>query len=130
MRRPKMPEPTKCTSGTGNSARVYYQFDLPNCRLGMHNVTTGRQIATAEQPGAVLNIWMGRRINPRRGMRVEPERPISFELYAEAGPDFYADGGLWWEGRRLVDYDGTDHLIPEVAAALRKLGYTIPRDME
>jgi len=35
-------------------------------------------------------------------------------------------GGLWFEGKELVDYDGVYSLPKEVADKLKKLGYKLP----
>jgi len=35
-------------------------------------------------------------------------------------------GGLWFEGKELIDYDGVYSLPKEVAAKLKELGYKLP----
>lgn len=37
----------------------------------------------------------------------------------------YSEGGLWFKGKSLVDYDGCYELPEEVAIALMDLGYDV-----
>jgi len=48
-----------------------------------------------------------------------------FELYDEAtgGDEWYAEGGLWFEGKELVDYDGVFALPQCVCDCLRQHGF-------
>lgn len=39
-------------------------------------------------------------------------------------------GGLWFEGKNLIDYDGTVELPKEVIEALRKLGFFVGEEFE
>lgn len=39
-------------------------------------------------------------------------------------------GGLWFEGKNLIDYDGTFELPKEVIEALRKLGFFVAKEFE
>ena len=41
-----------------------------------------------------------------------------------------AEIGCWFKKNRLEDYDGVFALSPWVIKALRKAGYTVPRDFE
>lgn len=49
----------------------------------------------------------------------------SFELYdIDTGGDrYYAEGGLWFEGTKLVDYDGVFSLTDSVVNQLKEWGY-------
>lgn len=47
-----------------------------------------------------------------------------------AGDRWIAEVGCWFENNRLIDYDGVYGLTPWVVKALRKAGWTVPRDME
>jgi hypothetical protein len=48
-----------------------------------------------------------------------------FELYdiETGGDDWYAEGGLWFEGNKLVDYDGVYSLLTSIIDKLKELGY-------
>ena len=48
-----------------------------------------------------------------------------FEMYDEAtgGGDWYAEGGLWFNGKELVDYDGVYALPQCVCDCLRQHGF-------
>lgn len=48
-----------------------------------------------------------------------------FEMYDKAtgGADWYAEGGLWFDDKQLVDYDGVFSLPPCVCECLRNNGY-------
>lgn len=37
----------------------------------------------------------------------------------------YSDGGLWFDGKELVDYDGCYELPEEVMLAIKERGYNI-----
>ena len=39
-------------------------------------------------------------------------------------------GGLWFEGKNLIDYDGVYELPAEVIAGIRELGYIVAREFE
>lgn len=43
----------------------------------------------------------------------------------EDDEETYSEGGLWFEGRDLVDYDGCYELPQEVALAVNELGYHV-----
>ena len=49
-----------------------------------------------------------------------------FEIYDEesGGDEWYAEGGLWFKDKELVDYDGVFSLPHSVVTKLRELGYT------
>ena len=59
-------------------------------------------------------------------VRLNGERG-SFEFYDEetGGENWYAEGGLWFNGKELVDYDGIFELPKFVADKLEELGYDI-----
>ena len=40
----------------------------------------------------------------------------------------YVEGGLWFEGKEVVDYDGIYELPDEVKLAIRYMGYKIDDD--
>lgn len=48
-----------------------------------------------------------------------------FELYdiASGGDHWYAEGGLWFDGKVLTDYDGVFELLPCITQKLNELGY-------
>lgn len=50
-----------------------------------------------------------------------------FELYdLETGGDrFYGEGGLWFTGNKLTDYDGVFELSQHVIAKLKEWGYDV-----
>jgi hypothetical protein len=39
-------------------------------------------------------------------------------------------GGLWFEGKNLIDYDGVYELPSEVIAGIRELGYIVTQEFE
>jgi len=49
----------------------------------------------------------------------------SFEFYdtETGGEAWYAEGGLWFEGKELTDYDGVFELPTEIINILEKAGY-------
>lgn len=48
-----------------------------------------------------------------------------FEMYdvETGGGEWYAEGGLWFEGKELVDYDGVFSLPPCICECLRNNGF-------
>lgn len=71
---------------------------------------------TREQDDITLSVTIG--IN-------EGEDYGWFELYDDAtgGDDWYAEGGLWFEGKELTDYDGVAGLPVCIIKKLEELGY-------
>ena len=51
----------------------------------------------------------------------------SFELYDEetGGEDWYAEGGLWFNGKDLIDYDGVFALPKVIENKLTEMGYNL-----
>ena len=51
----------------------------------------------------------------------------SFEIYdiETGGEDWYAEGGLWFEGNKVVDYDGVFSLPIPVINKLKEWGYDV-----
>lgn len=47
----------------------------------------------------------------------------------EEDEETYSEGGLWFEDKVLVDYDGCYELPKEVAMAIKDLGYVV-EDLE
>ena len=47
-----------------------------------------------------------------------------FEVYDEdsQGEDYYEEGGLWFDGNNLIDYDGTLSLDENIIKCLREWG--------
>ncbi len=41
-----------------------------------------------------------------------------------------AGGGLWFEGKELVDYDGVYELPADVIAGIRELRFVVPKEFE
>lgn len=54
-----------------------------------------------------------------------------FEMYdtKTGGERFYAEGGLWFDGKTLIDYDGVFCISEHVLTKLKELGYDVS-DME
>ena len=50
-----------------------------------------------------------------------------FEMYdtETGGERFYAEGGLWFEGKTLTDYDGVFELSQHVMNKLKEWGYDV-----
>ena len=50
-----------------------------------------------------------------------------FELYdiETGGDDWYAEGGLWFDGKTLTDYDGIFELPKFIVDKLNELGYDV-----
>ena len=58
-------------------------------------------------------------------MSTETGKPVAMEH------DNYGEvGGLWFDGRKLVDYDGCGVLPKEIIKTIRATGYTVPRFFE
>lgn len=51
----------------------------------------------------------------------------SFELYDEEteGEEWYAEGGLWFNGKDLIDYDGVFALPKVIEDKLTEMGYNL-----
>ena len=47
----------------------------------------------------------------------------SFEMYADGGEVYYADGGLWFTKGKLTDYDGIFDLPSTIKEQLKKWGF-------
>ena len=59
---------------------------------------------------------------------VNPQTEVgSFEIYdlKTGGVRFYGEGGLWFEGKTLIDYDGVFELSDHVINQLKKWGFSI-----
>lgn len=69
----------------------------------------------AEQDGVEIEI----------NVRQKKKDYASFEFYDTdtGGDEWYAEGGLWFEGKELVDYDGVFALPAEIINILEKAGY-------
>tara|TARA_R110000772_G_scaffold152807_2_gene263683 strand:- start:381 stop:680 length:300 start_codon:yes stop_codon:yes gene_type:complete len=65
-------------------------------------------------------------INVSVGYRAEDDYGW-FELYDEksGGDKWYAEGGLWFNGLELVDYDGVFELSSFIADFLHKKGFDV-----
>lgn len=63
----------------------------------------------------VINVSVGYRAKDDRGW---------FEIYDEktGGEDWYSEGGLWFDGKELTDYDGCFSLPSFVMDCLEKQG--------
>ena len=48
--------------------------------------------------------------------------------YGYFDKDGEAIGGLWFEGKRLVDQDGTYSTPKPIIPLIRRLGYVVPRE--
>ena len=50
-----------------------------------------------------------------------------FEMYDEEsrGDDYYAEGGLWFNGNELTDYDGVFDLDENIIDCVKKMGAII-----
>lgn len=50
-----------------------------------------------------------------------------FELYdvPTGGNRFHAEGGLWFEGKKLTEYDGVFSLSPQIIRELKTAGYDV-----
>jgi hypothetical protein len=50
-----------------------------------------------------------------------------FEMYdtKTGGERFYAEGGLWFNGKELTDYDGVFELSQHVMSKLKEWGYDV-----
>lgn len=48
-----------------------------------------------------------------------------FELYdvKSGGNDWYAEGGLWFDGKEVTDYDGVFCLSSYIVDKLKEMGY-------
>jgi len=50
-----------------------------------------------------------------------------FEFYdvKTGGNKWYAEGGLWFNGKELTDYDGVFSLLPSIILYLKKKGFDV-----
>jgi len=50
-----------------------------------------------------------------------------FEIYdiESGGEDWYAEGGIWFDGMTIVDYDGVFALPRCIIEKLREMGYDV-----
>ena len=60
-------------------------------------------------------------------IRIRDESRGGFELYdtESGGENWYAEGGLWFRGKDLVDYDGVHALPKVVESKLIEMGYCL-----
>ena len=67
-------------------------------------------------PKETLEITVGADTNDEYGF---------FEIYdiKSGGERFYAEGGLWFTGKELVDYDGVFELSQHVTKKLKEWGF-------
>ncbi len=59
-------------------------------------------------------------------VRVDDKKEYGwFEIYdlETGGQEYYVEGGLWFEGKNLIDYDGVTVLPESVEKSLKTLGY-------
>lgn len=59
-------------------------------------------------------------------VRLQPNKNYgSFEMYDEktGGSEWYAEGGLWFEGKELVEYEGVFELSQSIIEILEENGY-------
>ena len=49
----------------------------------------------------------------------------SWEYQDEDDEETYMEGGIWFDGKQIEDYDGCFELPEEVVAALNELGYSL-----
>lgn len=68
-------------------------------------------------------------VDTERGVEVEFSIHLggdygSFEIYDiySGGENWYSEGGLWFEGITLIDYDGVSELPSEIINKLKELG--------
>ena len=54
--------------------------------------------------------------------------PVCAEVFGER-EEHYAEVGLWFDGKDLVDYDGVFALPDEVIEMLEDAGYNVDEDM-
>ena len=71
-----------------------------------------------EEEGIKLNVSIGYRAKDNYGW---------FEFYdlKSGGEDWYAEGGLWFSGNRLRDYDGVFALPHFVLDCLERKGFDV-----
>jgi hypothetical protein len=58
---------------------------------------------------------------------IKSDRYGWFEVYdiETGGQEYYAEGGLWFDNKELVDYDGVYELPDAVLNELSKMGYDV-----
>jgi hypothetical protein len=59
---------------------------------------------------------------------LNPEENFGYFEHEDYGDEW--GGGLWFEGKSLIDYDGVYELPSEVIAGIRELGYIVAQEFE
>ena len=59
---------------------------------------------------------------------LNPEENFGYFEHEDYGDEW--GGGLWFEGKNLIDYDGVYELPSEVIAGIRELGFTVAQEFE
>lgn len=59
---------------------------------------------------------------------LNPEENFGYFEHEDYGDEW--GGGLWFEGKNLIDYDGVYELPSEVIAGIRELGYIVAQEFE
>lgn len=82
-----------------------------------------RTVKVVHQTGQVLDENKGLIVTVYRD---ESGMPTNAEI--ESGDDIYADIGLTFDGKKLIDYDGVFELPKEVESILFELGFDCSMD--
>lgn len=85
------------------------------------------QIYTVHQTGQILS-------KPQEGINVTLQfnqygTPSCAEVYSDDYEE-YAEIGLGWNGKTLVDYDGVFQIPQPVVDFLREEGWVVPKDFD
>jgi hypothetical protein len=59
---------------------------------------------------------------------IKPAEKRGYFEHQDYGEDW--GGGLWFEGKDLIDYDGVFELPRAVVRGIRELGYIVDKDFE
>jgi hypothetical protein len=89
---------------------ITYEFEA------IEHLSLENSFGTIKQAEVKLQVSVGIRENGRTGW---------FEIWDDAtgGDEWHAEGGLWFDGKELVDYDGVFALPQCICDCLRTNGY-------
>ena len=82
----------------------------------IESLSLGNSFGTIkEQNDVQLNVTIG----------INDDRYGWFEIYdiESGGEEWYSEGGIWFRGKDVVDYDGVYSLPTSVISKLKELGY-------
>ena len=68
------------------------------------------------------------RVTKHFEVKIDPDESYGYFEHHELGDE--CGGGLWFQDRELIDYDGVFELKLEVVEAIRDMGYKVDTSFE